>query len=47
MIILSSENIETLIVNHEVDILEGRTDFTWKGHERLQVKDSHITMKPG
>ena len=45
--ILSSESIDSLIVNHEVDILEGRADFTWKGHEKLHINEGHIAMKPG
>ncbi|XP_076808161.1 lethal(2) giant larvae protein homolog 1-like isoform X1 [Clavelina lepadiformis] len=47
VIMLSSNPIESLIPSHLVDILEGRTDFTWKGHEQLATKESHITMEPG
>ena len=47
MVVLSGESIESVVVSNEVDILEGRTDFTWKGHDRLHIEEGHITMKPG
>jgi len=44
---LSSGEIESVVPSILVDILEGRPDFAWKGHERLQTKDTHIIMQPG
>ncbi|XP_078482669.1 lethal(2) giant larvae protein homolog 1 [Ciona intestinalis] len=45
--ILSSESIESFITSSVIDLLEGRMDFTWKGHDKLDTKDDHILMKPG
>ena len=47
VILLSTESIDSQVVSSEVDILEGRADFTWKGHDRLQINEEHIAMKPG
>uniref|UniRef100_H2ZMJ2 Lethal giant larvae homologue 2 domain-containing protein n=1 Tax=Ciona savignyi TaxID=51511 RepID=H2ZMJ2_CIOSA len=45
--VLSSESIESFITSSAIDVLEGRQDFTWKGHDKLDTKDDHILMKPG
>nr|CAB3263448.1 lethal(2) giant larvae protein homolog 1 [Phallusia mammillata] len=45
--ILSTDGMETQISSNLVDILEGRTDFSWKGHGQLQTKENHIVMPPG
>ena len=44
---LSMDAIETVIASTTVDVLSGRTDFTWKGHEQLDLKPGHVNMKPG
>ncbi|XP_039255699.2 lethal(2) giant larvae protein homolog 1-like isoform X1 [Styela clava] len=45
--VLSDDAIESALVTKEVDILNERSGFTWKGHEKLTPKDIHLSMDPG
>lgn len=45
--VLSDDAIETGLTTKEVDILNERAGFTWKGHDKLIAKDIHLSLEPG
>jgi len=44
---VSQDSAEVVVPSSSVDLLQGRTDFTWKGHQKLELKNGHIAFKPG
>jgi len=44
---VSQDSAEVVVPSSSVDLLQGRTDFTWKGHQKLELKNGHIAFQPG